>query len=760
MTSSASLRLARKALAAALLLGLGGCTLFDRLDQPILSVVGSQRTLGQFQVKVDCPGASGGELLIDGATEGPRFTAGQVVALDLVNLAEGAHRVEARVALGANVRRSAPLALTIDRSAPRLVEVIPAPSNLYYSRTPEPVFTATFQFDEPLDPSRLGGLRRPVTTGPLTNAQVQMALADAGRRLVITLDAPITAMGDVTFDFLVFDTLGNSENYVARWAWPASFPVTLRQPSPLGAPVPQTDLIDLLAEWPAQFGLATVRVDGLTLGEAASLVPLRWDSAQVPDGRHTLAYAVPGLPPTTFDIVTLNGRPRILSCQPIGGTASDASTMSGILVTFDREVCVTDQFNLCLGDFQLEGGAKSGRPATQVIARPATRPGALAVPADVTFTFERARSNGLSPRPDQTCTAHFPAWRRPLDPFTMAGAPIGEAFPLSSSRGNDGGAYVHVLRIASPASGIVERDLAYWDNPPETRWVAGGPSVNLGAGAFASQLVGNSWLETSASGVTAARYDTSYGFLTVGSLPLDPLAAPYRLQRGPETSWLEHDQAGRAQLRVASLESATGPQQLVTSPPLPAPAPDGSLVSGSVARLPQLLTAAVVEQVPGFPAMLQAWQLGTDGGWTAIDGVLNNDVSAAASEPTISGEGALAWVEAGQVWARHLRSAPLGGQLTWGPASSLNADPTAPAHLPRLVPLVWTSASRLLFVERGATGDLLQLCRFDDRTQTWNPPASLPLGGTVTDLSFTPGPPLAVLVTFDTGERTLLVYNE
>jgi hypothetical protein len=758
-------------LAALLVAGPAGCALWDQSQVPVISPAGTIRTRGMVKVRVDCAGASEGEFVLDGAPFGKRFKVGEETDLDLHGKADGTYQVEARVFVGTTVRRSAPMVVELDASPPRLVRASPMDRSIYV-RPPAPLFTATLEFDEPLSPDGLEpGLTYLVADG-LPSMGFVASLEDSGKRLVLAADATLLEAQRIEAHVWAEDSLGNTSLQIMEWSWNPGLYVTLWSPSrPTWSPGldPQVwGAIDIVGQWSQPtFGDLDLLIDGTWVGRVSSGSRYRWDASLVADGVHTLTFSAPAARPNVFS-VTVNNGPRLKACVALAGTLADGSVKGGILATFDRPVGVSYPSGnppWCGEAFCLVGSDASRRPSEQVVALPVPGP----LPVDVTFTFDPVLDSfGRHVLPGQTCSAHFPPWRRPLDPVTAGDGALGSASLISSGRATDLGASGQLLRIAppgSPAAGSVQRLAAAWDRAAGAPWEVLDADLRADGTAVASQLVGDTWLEAGPGGTTLQQYRSATRY---SSPPLDPAAAPYRLLRGDDVGWIEQ-RRGAGQLGFASTIFGS---PMVPVAPLVAPTPGGSIVEGSVANPPTSWpNAAVVEEVGGAPGTLSTWQFDYGlGQWRQTAAALNSDPTRTPSQPLLwqpdnAVESYLAWVEEGKVWVRSLP-----WTLDWSPPVLANSSAGAVATLPRISgpPLdgsVLDYSPRLTFVERGPSGDSIEVRKLN----TWccstvsvvlEPLASFHTGGTIADLSVAGGAPLAILVTFDTGEVTLLVYNE
>lgn len=747
-------------------MALPGCLVLDGRDALQVEPAGEIYTYANtdsFYVSVngslDSFTAQVGEIRLDG-----RFPANQTVLVSLPSgIANGAHQLVLRAHEG-TLPRSVERTLVVDRRPPTW-SVTPAPGPV---TSGEPL-TIAVTCSRPLVPSsvtpssaRVGYPYQPSLAPPVLSADAR----------TVSFTVPASSIRGDIWVFLQVALAGSP--YTQQFAFgPWSVPivnVVVSQPA-------NGQATNGVITFSATASGAVPPTAELVAGDIviASLGPppwsFDWDTRTTPEGTYPLSLRSSGyLFAGSFPWVTIDRTPpALLRCGPEYSAPDDARWLDCVVVEFSEPV-LGDPPDLLLGGVSRNGTWSYYPPGSYDhrgyrLCPPGSPIDLAALPAAQTVSLPSQQDAAGNLAGPNTCPQMtLPAWRRPWGEGPL---PVAQGALAASEVAlwMESGPY-YVLQsgtlLALPPAGTAGAGLlGLWSGPLASDW-SRVRTLNLESSSTASDLGRGVWVERVGTGPGHVyRIDND----PPGPLNRDPLRDarnPSGTRGGdygpPAVAWSEEVASGGRAIFVKSQDGSSGVWYDLGGPALSEPA--------AVADEPSLARYALfgegpvlawIEKAPsGVPQVRAAW--GPSMGvrpppttWTAIPEAANVDSSRAASNPTAWGFAtvgkAVAWVEAGQVLARH----SAGG---WA-AQVVNLDPAAAARLPRLDGSALDAT--VYWVEESASGDEIWARRWDGSAWILLPgPLNADAPGTVRRLDVDGG---AVLWVDDAGGVRFRIAN-
>lgn len=735
---------------AAAALACAGCTLLDGRAEVELDPPALPHLKDPFSITIRARGADRATLLVDDRVIEDSAPVGAPVSVSVDDLADGAHRLTAR--LHAPYAPERTIELFVDRQGPAFGFDPPD------GRTVAPDgLTVTVSVD---DPSGVFDAEVVSDVGTVER------LSDRRWRVAVgSLEEARTA--SLTFharDSVGNQTLWGGAHYFApelagafREDHPPVYP-----PSCVSCPPARGTIATRGSVWASvsQSGhdvptAVELLADGVKVGESevstAGEWYVSWDSAQVADGTHLLELHVPGWWSSVSgpSITTDNTAPVVSGCRvapqwegavPVWGAKvevilSEPSRLDGVVVRAGDTIRT-----IASGVAEIRTDLRVPVPATLAIEFPA---GSVRDPA----------GNVAAPA---HCELPLATWIRPLGagPVADAGAPIAAARAAAGevivTEPPEIDPFVWIGAQGTAEAGQLRSFAGVHNATPGTEAV----DVLVGAGVYGWVA----WIERSVGGPGQVYLRSDWRLapgMVDGPLNLDPTrdAAELAASVGaiaPFLAWSEATPEGGRAVMVRG-SGRWGPVS------------DPTRVAGSPAVGGNWV--AFVESDPAGGSALRV----TDFGGADI-GVppLNDAPGATAREPTLcfrsSADGpALAWSEGDRVLLRTWSwSVPQG----WTPPVIMNADPLRRARAPRLAYAFddpWIEDAWLVFVQETAAGEEIRVRRWDGTTwKLIDAPVNEGVGGGVASLAIAAqasGPPLTVTWTDGAGGVYVRAYN-
>jgi hypothetical protein len=468
--------------------------------------------------------------------------------------------------------------------------------------------------------------------------------------------------------------------------------------------------------------------------------PVAWDTRAVPEGAYELRVAAPGAwssGPAAPVSVHVDRTPPTVSCSPAAPEPSPSlDVWYGVRLTASELVLHERPTLVALGrelPLVVPAHGSFGYPPYVIhlgLLGPGPTPPYVLTGAVGAEAVDRAGN----PAGVTACSFEVTPWLAPL-----GSGPVGAPDPVVASE----------LALHAPRAGLYVPDAG--PVPFTLAWIAGPSSASAGELCVVRRTTASSEpcarLSSQASSPSLTRWRAAWSEAGRARLASwSEASGRWSAEEGPIPSggsapfvssghydrlvWLEA--AGEHRTLGGAGAEPGGGWSLISGDVRLDPANDVTHATGSG------LLAVFLEDVGGVPQIRAAWNL-FFGLWSALDGSLNLDPAAPASDPAAAQGGAVAWIEGGQVLARIIEG-PMG--FTAGDPAVLNVDPSRAARWTRAT----TSAGRptVVFVETGSGGDEIWVRRYEDGAWTLLPgPVNADAPGPVTALAASFGPSIA-----------------